>query len=129
MKLQMLDCPVCHAHTLEPFTRTETGENFWYCKDCGALYADQNDAPAQKLSELCPACGKQITLNEGVPGTGKHWKCRTCKLCLADSDGKPVPAQECPSCGKMSFSRFEAHDKPGVFFWGCTLCKHHSEDQ
>ncbi len=138
-------CPACGDR--EQFRHVysrEKGWNFWGCKACGAIFADDNGRPglrqekgAAELTDfLCEKCGKPLHHLQGTKkdGSGQYdfFACsdKACGAKYDNVDGRPVirkaPAlseHTCKKCGKPLVPR---PTKNGGVWFGCSgfpMCK------
>ena len=121
------ECPVCMQHTLSPWTNEIENKCYWFCEACGAAFTDISDEPAQKISEPCPACGKEAH-KLSSKATGTFWKCKSCKTDFADENNKPATPCVCEKCGANAVTRHAAANCSGGYFWGCGKCRVAYED-
>ncbi|WP_165176876.1 type I DNA topoisomerase [Desulfovibrio sp. ZJ369] len=138
-------CPACgNREQFRHVYSREKGWNFWGCKACGAIFADDNGRPglrqekgAAELTDfLCEKCGKPLQHLQGTKkdGSGQYdfFACsdKACGAKYDNVDGRPVirkaPAlseHTCKKCGKPLVPR---PTKNGGVWFGCSgfpMCK------
>ncbi len=140
-----IPCPACgNRERFRHIYSREKGWNFWGCKACGAIFADDNGRPglrqekgAAELTDfLCEKCGKPLQHLQGTKkdGSGQYdfFACsdKECGAKYDNVDGRPVAREApalsehtCKKCGKPLVPR---PTKNGGVWFGCSgfpMCK------
>ncbi len=122
-----------HVEMVEGTCHTSGYGEYWYCADCGKIFADANGETLTSIEDLViPPVYDLAYVPYAAPchnpGTYEYWYCPGCEAVYADAEGTILTNRKnlaiAPVCELVHVERVEACHNDGMEeYWYCPECE------